>query len=202
MAEQRNTVLVRIRALPHEAEALRAEADRRGVPLSRLVLNLAADAGLVEHRGDPVEHHQRSTTGAPPDPRPDLDDRVKALEARVADLEAREGEAPTRKPARRPAATGAPAAKHPTTGVRYSREDHRRPIERAELPEGFPATGAELAAWREGRGWNRRPIADALKVSKEAVRLQEAKGDRPLSAGFALKMVAAVEAGDLADPSA
>ena len=217
MAEKRNTVLLRVRALHHEAEALRAEAKRRGVPLSWLVLDLAAGAGLVEHRGDPV----RSTTGAPrstgsAQDRPALAARVEALEARVLALEAGPGPAAPRPAAARPAPAEAPAVKRTpkarsTTpgGVRFAATDPRRPVERSELPPGFPATGAELVAWRESAGLPRSAFGRALapdggpaaaRSQAETFRQQEAKGDAPVSVGLALRLVAAVEAGDLPAP--
>jgi hypothetical protein len=198
MTEKRNTVLLRVRALPHEAEALRAEAKRRGIPLSHLVLELAADAGLVEHRGDPV----RSTTGAPPEHRPAVSARLDALEARVLALEGKPTRTAPRTAAARPGVAEGPTLKRaPTTGRRqYAQDDHRRPVERLELPDGFPATGAELAAWRNGHGLRRAAFADAVNRSRESLRQQEGKGDLPLSAGLALDLVAAVEAGDLPAP--
>ena len=206
MAEDgRTTKMVRIRALPAEAAALRAEADRLGVTLSRLVLDLAAAAGLVEHRGSPG----RITAGHRGSPRstaPDLVARIDALEARVLALEAGPGRAPPRPAVVRPAAAGAPErpkVKAPTRGAggrRYAADDPRRPVERSELPPGFPATGAELADWRDSTGQRRQLFATAVGQSRQSLHQQEMKGDAPLSSGLALKLVAAVEAGKLPAP--
>ena len=216
MAEDgRTRDLLRVRALPAEAAALRAEAKRRGVTLSRLVVDLAADAGLVEHRGAPrstgggspripAEHREADPRGAPRIPGPDLAARVDALEARVLALEAGPGRAPPRPAAPRPAAAGAAPGASPApltaSGRRIKRSSTRAPVDRADLPAGFPATGAELATWREASGLPRARFAEAIDQSGESLRLQEAKGDAPLSVGLARKLVAAVEAGDLPAP--
>jgi DNA-binding transcriptional regulator YiaG len=232
MAEDgRTRELLRVRALPAEAAALRAEAKRRGVNLSRLVVDLAADAGLVEHRGSPrstAEHRAADPRGAPQSNGPDLSARVEALEARVLALEARPARAAPATVPPRPAAAGAPLvgddddARPPSlarpqehrprrrdtdrpalltaSGRRIKRSSARAPVDRADLPAGFPATGAELVAWREATGLPRARFGEAIGQSGESLRQQEAKGDAPLSSGLALKLVAAVEAGDLPAP--
>lgn len=187
MAEDgRTTELVRIRALPAEAAALRAEADRLGVTLSLLVLGLAADAGLVEHRGAPQAEHR----GSPRSTGPDLVARIDALEARVLDLEARPARAaPATAPAR-PATAEAPAAKRPK----------RPPVDLAALPAGFPTTGAELEAWRKGAGLPRVRFGEAIGQTGESLRQQEKKGDGPLTPRLVARLAAAVDAGDLPAP--
>ena len=206
----RTTKQVSIRVLPAEAAALKAEAKRRRVDLSRLVLDLAAAAGLVDHRGSPPPGHR----GSPRITAPDLAPRIDALEARVLALEAGPGRAaPATAPAR-PAAAGAllvgdddarpPSLARPApltaTGRRIKRSSTRAPVDRADLPAGFPATGAELVAWREGADLPRARFAEAIDQSGESLRLQEAKGDAPLSSGLAFKLVAAVDAGRLPPP--
>ena len=133
--------------------------------------------------------------------RPDSAARLDALEARVLALESKPVRAVPVKPAARPAAAEAPRLELVTPPKNYDRDDPRCPAGRSDLPPGFPATGAELAAWREASGLTRKRFAQAIDRTPPALRQQELKGDRPLSLPLALKLVAAVEAGELPSPA-
>jgi hypothetical protein len=194
----RKTVLVRFRALPGEAASLRARAAEQGCTLSELLLRLAADAGWIA---------ERSTYGAPARGAPEhpftAAARIEALEARVAALEARQGSGVASRRERPVARRSAPEnrqQRQPTTR-RYADDDPKRAVRPSDLPSGFPATGAELGEWRRRSGLSGRAFAEAAGgLTRQAVDHQAKKGDRPLSLGFALGLVEAVEAGRLPAP--
>jgi len=194
----RKTVLVRFRALPGEAESLRARAAAQGCTLSELLLRLAAEAGWIA---------ERSTYGAPvtgaPEHHPAPDARLTALERRVEALEAVQRTQVTPDPPKAPrrALRGPSAGGTAKAGREYADDDPRRAVRASDLPPGFPATGAELATWRERLGLSGEAFAKAVKgVSRQTVTNQTKKAGGPLSVGFARKLVAAVEAGRLPAP--
>jgi hypothetical protein len=164
------------------AAALKAEADRREQSVSALVRSLATEAGI----------------GAAGEP-----SRIEALEARVAALEARQGSRATprrEKPVARRSAPENRQQRQPTTR-RYADDDPKRAVRPSDLPPGFPSTGAELEEWHRRSGLSGRAFAEAVGgVTRQAVAYQAKKGDRPLSLGFALSLVEAVEAGRLPAP--
>jgi len=176
MSEGGSTV-ISIRLPVALAEALRAEARDREQSLSALVRSLATDAGIGGAKGEPS--------------------RLTALERRVDALE----RAPTTAPPKRTPKAAQRAAAAP--GTRKARATGaNRPITRGELPEGFPATGAELGAWMQASGLSGKAFAKTVDRSRQALGQQTRKGngDGPLSAGLALDLVAAVEAGRLPAP--
>lgn len=178
MAENgRNTELLRVRLLPAEAAALRSEAERRGLTLSAMVLELAAEAGLVEHRS--------TGSGAPRSTGPDLAARVGALEARLDALEVRPSPKPRATRAPRPAAAG---GSWPVVAV---------------PAEWMPGTGAELRAWREARGLAQARMGKLLGFTRAAYQQHES-GQRtgndptaPLGASILSRLAEARERGDL-----
>jgi len=181
MSEGGSTV-ISVRLSVALAAALKAEAEQRGQSVSALVRSLAAGAGI-------------GATGEP--------SRIEALEARVAALEARQGSRATprrEKPVARRSDPEKRQRRQPPTRT-YADDDRRRAVRPSDLPPGFPATGAELGEWRRRSGLSGRAFAEAVGgVTRQAVDHQTKKGDRPLSLGFALDLVGAVEAGRLPAP--
>jgi DNA-binding transcriptional regulator YiaG len=185
------TVSLQIRMPADERDAIRRTAEAEGLSLRAL---LARWVSL--HSSAPAAMTSRNDVAMTS---PDFAHRVEALEARVDALEGRRARPAPAKPAARPAtAEGLPPLT--ATGRQYRPGSKRAPVSRADLPAGFPATGAELTGWREWSGLPRTRFAAAVGQSGESLRLQEGKGDAPLSSALALKLVAAVEAGDLPAP--